>query len=305
MRQWKAWLCVGLLLVPPAPCFAQLTELQAVMADKDVPLSLKPNQMDAQWRKMTPGNNGGPLEALMIQQMMGHGRTEPVNSTIYTKGQIVRLHDQSFLVAYRPQTPPTKTAWERQEAAENAANDQLAADAVLTLSLLNLRDIGNLNDIQAFDPKRDIAKPVDQEDRINRESMSNLKQIGLGLAQYVQDYDEKLPPMDSAQSMSEITRYRNGAPPGRGKVQQVLWPYLRNTKVFAHPKTRELYRPNLRLSGRNLASFDAPEDTLLFYEATPASDKKRAVLFLDGHVERVADDRWMQLKKQLEIPKKS
>ena len=35
-----------------------------------------------------------------------------------------------------------RATWERQEAAENAANGKMAADAVLTLSLLKLRDMG-------------------------------------------------------------------------------------------------------------------------------------------------------------------
>jgi prepilin-type processing-associated H-X9-DG protein len=34
----------------------------------------------------------------------------------------------------------------------------------------------------------------------------------------------------------------------------------------------------------------------VFAEATPGTDAMRGVLFLDGHVERVPDERWQRLQ---------
>jgi prepilin-type N-terminal cleavage/methylation domain-containing protein/prepilin-type processing-associated H-X9-DG protein len=53
---------------------------------------------------------------------------------------------------------------------------------------------------------------------------SNLKQIGLGVMQYTQDYDEKYP------------LYNNGvAPNGVGGWASVLQPYLRSTQIYQCP----------------------------------------------------------------------
>jgi prepilin-type processing-associated H-X9-DG protein len=38
------------------------------------------------------------------------------------------------------------------------------------------------------------------------------------------------------------------------------------------------------------------------YEAEPSSDGTRAVLFGDGHVERVNESKWLELKKSSNIP---
>ena len=54
---------------------------------------------------------------------------------------------------------------------------------------------------------------------------SNLKQIGLGIMQYTQDYDERLPGriMDSAVA-GEVNSWR-----------RVIYPYVKSTQIFACP----------------------------------------------------------------------
>ncbi len=53
---------------------------------------------------------------------------------------------------------------------------------------------------------------------------SNMKQIGLGIMQYTQDYDEKLP-----------ARVYFGGPPGEGSWRDVIQPYVKSTQLFACP----------------------------------------------------------------------
>lgn len=53
---------------------------------------------------------------------------------------------------------------------------------------------------------------------------SNLKQIGLGVMQYSQDYDEKLP-----------ARVYFGGAPGEGSWRDVIQPYVKSTQLFACP----------------------------------------------------------------------
>jgi prepilin-type processing-associated H-X9-DG protein len=133
-------------------------------------------------------------------------------------------------------------------------------------------------------------------------AVSQLKQIGLALLMYAQDYDEMLPPMKDAAT-----------------VKRVLLPYVHgNAAVFADPLTHEPYQPNASLSGRRrslvvTSSRDSHEKPLrrryqieipgstaqvvAFYEASPAADGTRAVLFLDGHVQVISASEWPRLKR--------
>jgi prepilin-type processing-associated H-X9-DG protein len=96
---------------------------------------------------------------------------------------------------------------------------------------------------------------------------------------------------------------RQPVPNGKsGTVQQVIQPYVRTLEIFVHPVTRKIYRPNLSLSRKSLASIEEPATMVAFYEPAPASDGKRAVLFLDGHVERVQESDWPRLKKESKVP---
>ncbi len=59
---------------------------------------------------------------------------------------------------------------------------------------------------------------------------SNLKQIGLGIMQYTQDYDEKFPPA-----------YSNAGPASVPKVgwQEIVQPYIKSKQVFACPSNTD------------------------------------------------------------------
>ncbi len=75
--------------------------------------------------------------------------------------------------------------------------------------------------------------------------MSNMKQMGLASAQYVQDYDEKLYPHRTGGDSSSVTNnpFVATAPAGTitgGATQRVFWisllqPYIKSTQVFACP----------------------------------------------------------------------
>ena len=72
-------------------------------------------------------------------------------------------------------------------------------------------------------------------------SDSNLKQLGLAMIQYTQDYDEMMPPMKDAAT-----------------AKKALYPYVKSDDVFLSPKTHQPYLPNTSLSHRSLASFNEP-----------------------------------------------
>ena len=64
---------------------------------------------------------------------------------------------------------------------------------------------------------------------------SNLKQIGLGLIQYSQDYDEQLPPAWIG---------NNGVFPGNARWMDVMQPYVKSIQLFNCPSSSQpVYNP--------------------------------------------------------------
>lgn len=120
-------------------------------------------------------------------------------------------------------------------------------------------------------------------------SMSNLKQLSLGMIQYAQDHDETLP--DAEHWMDE------------------LLPYVKNENLFHDPSSPADqpygYAFNKALSKAKLAQFDAPANTVLLFESTlgvrNAADTGQSVprpgrysggtdyAFADGHVKWQAE----------------
>jgi hypothetical protein len=116
-------------------------------------------------------------------------------------------------------------------------------------------------------------------------SLSNLKQIGLAALMYMQDYNERLPPLKDIPT-----------------ARRALKPYLRAEDLFEYPGTGAAYAANSRLSRRPLASIAAPARTVLFYETSPSASGTRGVVYLDGHARRVPEAEWPREKAKSGIP---
>jgi prepilin-type N-terminal cleavage/methylation domain-containing protein/prepilin-type processing-associated H-X9-DG protein len=113
--------------------------------------------------------------------------------------------------------------------------------------------------------------------------LSNMKQVGLGLHMYAQDYDETLPPGNDA-----VTSF--GDPGVRPNFLGCLIPYTRNIQVFAcnsarvdtslpNPPTATSagsYMGNSVVMGRSLAAIPAPADIIYCQE----NFLKRSIAYL-------------------------
>lgn len=117
---------------------------------------------------------------------------------------------------------------------------------------------------------------------------SNLKQIALGLLQYQQDYDEKLPPAKNWQDM--------------------IMPYVKSQQIFNCPSVESGeygYAYNWRLSKYGLGKINDPAQMIELYETTnlkrnaSGEGKDMAfrhmdgtnLAFVDGHVKWFAKDK--------------
>lgn len=266
-------LCAALAL--PAPLArGQSPDFASALSGSKYPLTLKVKDLNRGWCRVTLGNSA----SLSVTAPQGFSQALLDNFTrpnfYYTKGETVSIGTEMFLVAYHP------VAAGRSDAALNAAHsDAPSLEMSLVLSLVNVRQIAEMGDVQAFTPQtlEDVQKQVALA--AEAASASNLKQIALAFTRYTQDNDEKLPPMQNA----AITK-------------KAIFPYVKNDNVFQYPQTHEPYLPNTSLSGRTLASFDSPSAMVIYYEAVPAPDGTRGVAFLDGHVKRIPESQWPALK---------
>lgn len=80
---------------------------------------------------------------------------------------------------------------------------------------------------------------------------SNLKQIGLGLMQYTQDYDEVLPPYENNNVVT--SPYSDGGP-----WQQLIHPYVKSAQVFVCPSNPDKEQQVSGADAQNLSGWTVP-----------------------------------------------
>ena len=278
-----ALLLCGLLTLPAPAALAQTPlspsgDFASVLSGSNRPLTMKIKDLDNTWRQLSISKVGG-ADLLSIFTAGTRGAA-PTLDQYYTHGETTTVGGETYLVAYR-------YALNLPELARNNTDTapQITPDTTLTLSLINVRQIASLDGIQPHVPITAAQADANAAKSTQEQSLNNLKQIGLGMVQYVQDYDEKYPPMQSA----AIT-------------QKAIYPYIKSDAIFLNPATHEPYRVNTSLSGHSLAEIDNPASTVAYYEASAASDGLRAVLFTDGHVKRLPDAEWRRLLAASHLP---
>lgn len=164
----------------------------------------------------------------------------------------------SGVAAVSSQPNPKPAAVVAASSASQSASQQVGTLSRLAAALINPQGV-SLQDV--------LSSP---SNGLQSETATRLKQLGLGVMQFVQDYEENL----------------NFGP---NDFQRKLQPYLKNTDVFRSPVTGRPFVMNPALSGMNLSQIAAPARTVLFYEGSNgrlffSPDGTAAILFMDGHV---------------------
>lgn len=130
-----------------------------------------------------------------------------------------------------------------------------------------------------------------REQARKRSCTSNLKQIGLALRMYADDYDGKLPTMAAQPSVS----------PGVPRMPDVLDPYVKNTGLWRCPTDAEYFKvegssygwvelfnglkySSPKFLGQDLSELPCVLDAEFWHDG--GSDSKNA-LWLDGHVKYI------------------
>ena len=189
--------------------------LKDVVSGKLFPLTLALKDLNTDWTTTrisgnpdAGGSSGDAFLALMAGAMGG-------SQHYYTKGETVKIASETYMITYRPTIKQLDMSALRGP--EPPTPDPLTPDTKLSLALLNVRLIGQLSEMSAFDLESELkaTKSTDVKE-IAATSESNLKQVGLAMMMYVQDYDEVYPTMKTAAQA------------------RVLMPYLKSESAFLH-----------------------------------------------------------------------
>ena len=277
------FLIIGATLVARA----DNVDLKDLLDGKHVPLSLQLKDLDGSWRRVRVSPSDAGATFGMYQQLL----TGAAGGVFYTKGESVLIAGETYVIAYQQPSKLVDTM-SIFRGGTPAELPPVTPETRLTLTLIQLRTAGSLTDIRPFNMEEAIADQTsvhrvitgENDKFLNDLSANNLKQFGLGLAMSASDHNGKLPDLSDPQG-----------------TKKALTQYISNDKVFLHPKTGQPYRLNPSLSGKEYPGSNAVS-IVVVYEPVQAADGTRAVLYCDGHVARVTEANWQELKKISNIP---
>ncbi len=293
-----AMLAVGSACAQPAPTVS----MEDVFAGRVCPLSYQLKSLDATWRRVTVAQEaeGGYLDAMMASM---YGSQGP--EMYYTKGDTLQIVGETYAIAYKaPSKPMDMSAMSSMSRMSSSSRRvALKPDNTLCLCLLNLRTLGSMTDIRAFDLALETAPPPEGEEEpaepetmassparsekvtAESQSLSNLRQLALSLQMYSADYDGVLPKMGDLSA-----------------AKKALLPYAKNEGLFTSPVTKTAYAVNPAVSGKKVKSLGKPGTIVVFYETKPGKDGTRGVAFADGQGKRIPEKQWPALKQASKIP---
>jgi len=131
-----------------------------------------------------------------------------------------------------------------------------------------------------------VSAPMQSNSR-TVSSLSNLKQIELGVLMYAQDNDDRLPPMDSVATVRRLTA-----------------PYLKYPQLWHVPGVHEgteTYTVNPILSYRTLKDVPNAANVAMVYEANAwhrgSRDRRRVIGYVDGNVRVIPEQEWPAIRQ--------
>jgi hypothetical protein len=222
---------------------------------------------------------------------------DPGVRTLFTKGEIVKLADQTFLVAYRFRQPSlAERAYIKTIGPHNRnpepppgfnLNALLTSDNDLHRILINTNTLVGIDEVVPVDPvglgaELDPITKLLTDARlkaIEEETVSDLRKLALYTLHYAANNKGLLPVITS-----------------NAGTKKVLSACLHGDLVFENPESHDPYRFNVVLSGHHLSHIEDPSGTIMFFEGAPAADGTRGVAYCNGSGRRLGSDAWERAK---------
>jgi hypothetical protein len=309
-------IAIALTLAASICTYAQKSyagDFQSLISGQQAPLNKKLKDLDSSWRQVAI--SGQYEMGDLMKSWSGLFGAAGYNNIYYTQGQTVRVNDETYVVAYR--LPSSGKPLDFKAFVENAMGSfastdcsatisssmpKITPETTISLSLLNVKTIGSLNDVRPFDLKADLAalEKMEQESKAACEQAeleraklstassvdeSNLKNLGFALQSYADSHDGKLPNMKDSDG-----------------VKVALKDFVTDESTFINPETSEPYLPNPSLSGKKIADLANSDRVVAFYEANPAADGTVGVVMLDGFYQRMTPEDWQKVKQESKLP---
>jgi hypothetical protein len=282
---------------------------QELISGKQAPLTRQLKDLDDSWRQIAI--SGQYEMADLMKTWTSLFAAGIYDNVYYTQGKTVKVNDETYAVAYRLSTSGeplninsllenimgSATALTGGDCASIASVEKITPETTVSLSLLNLKTIGSLNNVRPFDLETDLAmlEKAEQQSKeaceqvnlaaVNSQVESNLQSLGSALRSYAEQHEQKLPDMSSLET-----------------VKLALQEFVYDESVFYHPETLEPYLVNASLSVKNLTELDKEQEIVAFYEASPATDGTVGVVYTDGLYQRISPEDWAAVKQASKLP---
>ena len=172
-----------LFLIVPVVC--QGSDLEQLLSGKRFPLAVKPKDLNGEWRRITVRGNGNVSGNVAVNVS---GNADSLNQNNFTgalggsqcyvtKGQTTSSHGRTYLISYHLPTAGLDLTMLLQAVATKTPPTAavLTPESTLSLSLLDVRIIGSLEDVSVFDMQREI---IQNENALK--ALTNLLKAGEG-----------------------------------------------------------------------------------------------------------------------------
>ena len=218
-----------------------------------------------------------------------------LSQNVWSNGDTVMSMHREFLVTYRVDLDPVQLAMRSgATGVDNANTTDLYPEPKLRINLIALDSVKSVSPSPEL-TKRDLlvafgssapGAPVQGSPDFHAaqaSTLSNVKQIGLGMIMYCNDYDDIYPYVEDTAT-----------------AKVVVAPYLRNDKLWVthNPKGGRILF-NMGVAGVSSSNIQLPAETILLFESEAWEDGRRAVCFCDGHGKLVTDLEWKLLSRTL------
>jgi hypothetical protein len=268
--------------------------LQSALNGTSVPRTIRLKDMTSSWRMFQAGTADQQLAALGAYMAVLAGGKTPGNQ-YFTQGQVIMMGDTPYLVAYRMPTKSVDVASMLGPRGDFAAAlpDIITGESTLTLSLLNLRTLGAIDNVQTFDINQIITDAHNDRAKLASALGARSDEAGVGYLAIISN------------AVRRATKDRSGSIPpmqSLAVLQRSLAGYISDHSVYTDPLTHRQFYTNPSLSNKNISDIADPSSTVVAYSDSPGADGLRAVGFLDGNARLVDVDEWASLQSSQQLP---
>lgn len=232
-----------------------------------------------------------PLSIEFRDLGVGWRELEYGGESYFTRGEATWVNEAEHLVAYKYSAALNEGAarTERELIGRTVGSGRsFEAGDRFGLTLLPLRNLSYIvtngqTGLRSFSATR-FRMPFDPplELAAFRQNLSvlYLRKVGEAVSAYASKYLNVTPPLETAFA-----------------ARQALLPFVESERIFFVPNTTVPWKTNPNLSGRKREHLRRKRGAAMFYQANPAEDGLRAVLFFDNTVRRVDAKAWARISK--------